>query len=90
MRVTPGLVLVDTGFAVLSDAGPTETAAVKGGRLSTGAADVRGIWVVGADGWRYTVLANFGATERAIEVNGEARMLAAGECTVTKETHAAI
>ena len=56
-----GEVLIDVGFAVLSGGGAAETAALGSGRLPESGELVRGVWVTGADGVRYEVVADFAA-----------------------------
>lgn len=73
--VPPDTVLVDTGFAVLADAGPQETGelAVGGGcaviSVEGAAEAVRVVLVKGADGLRYLLAANFG--EQGVSAAGE-------------------
>jgi hypothetical protein len=81
-RVAPGSVLLDIGFAVLAGASAAQTAARIGGALSFDLPDLRGIWVLGADGARYSVLANFGDTPSEVQVDGRLVTVPAGECRV--------
>jgi hypothetical protein len=55
----PGEVLVDVGFAVLTGATAEVMAGLHGGPLDAEGDLVRGLWVEGADGRRYEVLADF-------------------------------
>jgi hypothetical protein len=57
----PGEVLIDVGFAVLSGGTAAETAALAGGRSAASEPLSRGVWVTGADGVRYEIVADFGA-----------------------------
>lgn len=81
-RCLPGTVLVDVGFAVLSGVTAAATAGVRGGALTDLAEGVRGVWVVGADGGRYALVANFGNTEQTVDVFGESVTLAGGTASV--------
>jgi hypothetical protein len=81
----PGETLIDVGFAVLSSVTAAETATVTGGRLELGHELVRGVWVTGADGRRYAVIANFGAEAVTVDVFGEHPTVAPGRCRVTGE-----
>lgn len=81
-RVPPGALLLDIGFAVLAGASARQTAARPGGVLAFDLPDVRGAWVMGADGQRYSVLANFGAAPAMVVVDGKTITVPAGECRV--------
>jgi hypothetical protein len=81
-RVSPGSVLLDIGFAVLAGASAVQTAARSGGALPFDLPDLRGVWVQGADGVRYSVLANFGAAPAEVWVDGSPVTVPAGECRV--------
>lgn len=74
-----GEVLVDAGFAVLSDVDAETTAAVTGGRIDFAHSDVRGAWVTGADGKCYALVANFGQEHVEVTVWGHTIKLHAGE-----------
>jgi len=84
--VQPGEVLVDLGYAVLAGASGEVTAATAGGPLSLGTEEapalVRGVWVAGADGQRYAVVANFGDVPTTVPVAGESLEVAPGTCRV--------
>ena len=81
-RVAPSAVLVDIGFAVLSGADARQTAARAGGELHFTNPGLRGVWVQGANGLRYEVLANFGAAPALAESAGRSITLAPSECRV--------
>jgi hypothetical protein len=83
----PGEILIDVGFAVLSGATAAETAVVTGGALDLGHDLVRGIWVTGADGHRYAVVANFGDKPVVVEVFEERLEVRAGACRVEGLPH---
>jgi hypothetical protein len=69
-RCAPGQVLVDIGFALLSGASAEATSRVCGGVLPHMPESCRGIWVDGADGIRYALVANFGGEPQTVEVFG--------------------
>jgi hypothetical protein len=81
-RCRPGAALVDIGFAVLSGVTAERTAHVQGGAVPFEHEGLRGAWVVGADGNRYALVANFGVADRDAEVFGETIRLAPGTATV--------
>ncbi|MBN1250072.1 MAG: hypothetical protein JXC32_20575, partial [Anaerolineae bacterium] len=64
----PDEVLIDVGFAVIAGGSAEETAAMTGGRLPVAGDLVRGVWITGADGARYEVVADFEAGQ--VAVNG--------------------
>ncbi len=80
----PGEILVDVGFAVLSGVTVAATAAFEGGGLSFDVPRVRGAWVVGSDGARYAVVANFGAVAVDVSALGQVVTLDPGACRVVK------
>ncbi len=84
LRVPPGAELLDISFAVLAGASALQTAAFQGGELVFNLPDVRGVWVLGADGARYTVLANFGSAPAEMQVDGKPVTAPAGACVVLK------
>jgi NAD(P)-dependent dehydrogenase (short-subunit alcohol dehydrogenase family) len=85
-RTEPGEILLDTSFALLSGATAAETAAVAGGALDLEAAMARGVWVTGADGRRYAVIANFGEEPFVASALGERFEVEAGDCRVLAES----
>jgi hypothetical protein len=67
LRLTePGEVLIDIGFVLLSGGAAREAALVQGGQLALAGDLVRGIWVVGRDGVRYEVVADFAEGKAAV------------------------
>jgi hypothetical protein len=72
IRRAPGETLVDVGFAVLSGADATQTAAFRGGPLVLDQLTVRGVWAIGADGQRYVLLANWGKSPAQLSVERHA------------------
>ena len=64
----------------------TVTAATAGGPLPLGTEEapalVRGVWVAGAEGQRYAVVANFGDVPTTVPVAGESLEVAPGTCRV--------
>lgn len=76
--------LADVGFAVLSGVTAERTARIRGGALTLTQDGLRGVWVDGADGNRYALVANFGVAHRDAEVFGETVGLAAGTAAVRK------
>jgi len=81
-RCRPGAVLADIGFAVVSGVTAEHTAGIRGGVIAPMPDGLRGVWVEGADGRRYALVANFGETEQEANVFGEAIMLAAGAAAI--------
>jgi hypothetical protein len=81
-RCMPGEVLADIGFAVLSGGTARGTASVCGGPISFRRRDVRGLWVDGADGRRYALVANFSDADNAVDLFGETVNLPAGKAIV--------
>jgi len=79
VRVLPGSLLVDVGFAVLAGANGKMTAAVTGGPLPLDGELLRGAWIVGVDGLRYGLAANFGAEVAETTIFGQLISLPAGE-----------
>jgi hypothetical protein len=69
-RRAPGETLIDVGFAVLSGADAVQTAAFEGGELDIDQPGVRGVWAIGADGWRYILLVNWSDTPAAVDAWG--------------------
>ncbi len=77
--VPPGAVLVDVGFAVLAGATARDTGTVAAGSGALALPDgLRGVWITGADGQRYALIANVGATPATAEVLGATVPLAPG------------
>jgi hypothetical protein len=77
-RVAPNTHLLDLGFAVLSGSNAHEVQNLAGGSiLLPGMA--RGAWVTGADGLRYSLVANFGQDPVTLSVDGQDISLAPGE-----------
>jgi hypothetical protein len=81
-RCRPGAILADIGFAVVSGVTAERTARVCGGTIPFAQEGLRGAWVDGANGNRYALVANFGATEQEAQVLGETIRLAPGTATV--------
>lgn len=77
-RAAPGSTLLDLGFAVLSGGGATAARSLTGGPLEV-AGLLRGAWVTGADGRRYTLVANFGDSAQQVDLEGSSVELPAGE-----------
>lgn len=84
-RCQPGEMLVDVGFAVLAGADAEATAKVGGGALSFAAPGLRGVWITGADGRRYALVANFGTEPATAEVFGQSLTLAPGSAAVRQD-----
>lgn len=82
VRCRPGEVLVDIGFATLAGADADATARVIGGAVPFAQEGIRGVWVDGADGRRYALVANFGAAAQTVDVLGQAVGLEAGTAAV--------
>jgi hypothetical protein len=81
-RCRPGDILSDAGFAILSGVGADVTARVQSDVMTFKQGGLRGVWVVGADGNRYTLVANFGQTDAQVDVFGEAIAVAAGKAVL--------
>jgi hypothetical protein len=81
-RCRPGAILADIGFAVVSGVTAECTAHVCGGAIPFAQEGLRGAWVDGANGNRYALVANFGATQQESQVLGETLRLAPGTATV--------
>ncbi len=71
-RCGPGEILADVGFAVLSGANADATANMKGGAIPAPKAGIHAIWVDGADGKRYGLIANFTSQRESLTLSGEA------------------
>lgn len=80
-RVAPNTHLLDLGFAVLSGSGARSVQNLPGGQIELPGL-LRGIWVTGADGKRYSLVANFGENEQTVTVEGQTRTLAPGEASL--------
>ncbi|MFH1024047.1 MAG: hypothetical protein V1809_11760 [Planctomycetota bacterium] len=81
-RCRSGEVLADIGFALLSGATAESTARVRGGAIPFSQKGLRGVWVDGANGSRYALVANFGAAAQTVDVFGEPIELAGGAAAV--------
>ena len=66
-RCEAGQILVDVGFAVVSAATAEYTKQVQGGSILLPQKDVRALWVIGADGKKYDLVANFGSAMEKVE-----------------------
>lgn len=82
VRCGAGEVLSDIGFAVLSGTTAEDTARVQGGALSSRQERLRGLWVDGANGVRYALVANFSDRVLRTDVLGQSVELAALRATV--------
>jgi hypothetical protein len=78
----PGQVLVDLGYAALSNADAEATKSLEGGSLTLADELVRGVWVEGADGRRYAVVANFSDAPVTVEAGTESAAIDPGHCHV--------
>ncbi len=81
----PGEILIDAGFVVLSGASAEATAACEGGVLQIDDPWVRGVWVVGADGRRHSVLANFGDVAARVTVGRRPVVVPPGAARVSAD-----
>ena len=84
-RVKPGEMLLEAGFAVLAGADAAETANFQGGALALEGQDLRGLWAEGADGRKYSFIANFGSEAVEAEVGGQQVKIPAGEARLVTE-----
>lgn len=75
-------VLIDVGFAVLARVDADGTATVDGGAVEMGQPQVRGVWVRGVDGRRYTLLANFGEETVHLTLDDLQATLPAGQAMI--------
>ncbi|MBX2999228.1 MAG: hypothetical protein KF893_12010 [Caldilineaceae bacterium] len=85
LRRAPGEPLCDAGFAVISGVDARVTATLTGDAFIFEPADVRGVSILGQNGIRYALIANFGEEDATIEVFGKRILLAAGRAQVATE-----
>jgi hypothetical protein len=83
---TPRQVLIDLGYAVLSGLDAESTRCLESGSLALAHELVRGVWVRGADGCRYAVVANFSRDAVTIQIGPESVSIDPGHCHVGEMT----
>lgn len=69
-RCRPSEILVDVGFAIVSEVTADMTSRVSAGPIPFDKEGIRGIWVEGADGKRYALLANFTPEGHTVNASG--------------------
>ncbi|MBI1299853.1 hypothetical protein GC175_33425 [bacterium] len=84
-RRVPNEPICDVGFVVTSGLDSLAISKVTVDKLIFDPGDVRGVSVLGQDGVRYALVANFGAEDATVEVWGRRVILAAGTAAVGTE-----